>query len=297
MVTAFRERYLSNLREASASSRKVIKEVDFNIPQTFEDYIGQENAKEIVQIIVNAAKIEQRYLPNIMVDGPYGTGKTTLARLVLRAYNGQDAVVDAASVNRTLPAKGVVIVDEIHNLAPDVADSLNILLDEGKLHIVGCTTNPGALPSAFRSRFRSIHLEPYKIGDIEEILTRATVRKGYVPTHLKNIAVRGRFNPRVSLNYLATVFDWMAVNYTSSIAPNILDEVFKRLGVDKLGYTKRDKQYLAAIPEDRAVGIQYISAVTGIDTTTIETEIEPYLMQTGLVDRTARGRIKLGDIE
>jgi Holliday junction DNA helicase RuvB len=192
-----------------------------------------------------------------------------------------------------------VIIDEIHNLNPDVADSLNIILDQGNLRIIGCTTNPGALPSAFRSRFRSIHLEPYSVKDILAILSIATDKKGktYLPSRLNNIAVRSRFNPRVGLNYLATVFDWMAVNYQTSIEHFILDEVFIRLGVDQLGYTKRDKQYLAAFPEDRAVGIQYLSAVTGIDTTTIETEIEPYLMQTGLIDRTARGRIKLGDIE
>jgi Holliday junction DNA helicase RuvB len=88
----------------------------------------------------------------------------------------------------------------------------------------------------------------------------------------------------------------MAVERSSDISISAIDEVFTRLGVDKFGFTKRDKQYLAAIPDDRAVGIQYISAVTGIDAVTIETEIEPYLMQTGLIDRTGRGRIKLGDI-
>lgn len=299
MATTFREKFLSSLKETNTEISKRPRHVDIFTPSTFDEYIGQNNSKEIVKIIIEAAKIEHRYLPNIMIDGPYGTGKTTLARLVLRAYNGQDAVLDAASVNRTLPSKGVLIIDEIHNLNSDVADSLNILIDEGKIHIIGCTTNPGALPSAFRSRFRSIHLEPYSVNDIQTILAHATDKKGktYLESRLSNIAARSRFNPRVGLLYLATIFDWMAVNHQTSIEHYIIDEVFVRLGVDRLGYTKRDRQYLAAIPEDRAVGIQYISAVTSIDTVTIETEIEPYLMQTGLIDRTARGRIKLGDIE
>jgi Holliday junction DNA helicase RuvB len=88
----------------------------------------------------------------------------------------------------------------------------------------------------------------------------------------------------------------MAVNHTSTIEHGLVENVFGKLGVDKLGYTQRDKAYLKALPEDRAVGVQYISALTGIDTTTIETEIEPYLMQTGLIDRTSRGRLKMGEV-
>jgi Holliday junction DNA helicase RuvB len=293
----FREKFLAGLRESSSIERKVQK-VEIFAPQNFDEYVGQNSAKDIVKIIIEAAKIEHRNLPNVMVDGPYGTGKTTLARLVLRGYNGRDGVLDAASVNRTLPTKGTIVIDEIHNLNSEVADSLNVILDQGQLSIIGCTTNPGALSSAFRSRFRSVHLEPYSVKDIETILRHVTERKGYIPTdQLSSIAARSRFNPRTGLNYLATIFDWMAVNTETIIHRSLVDEVFIRLGVDRLGYTKRDKEYLAAIPEDRAVGIQYISAVTSIDTTTIESEIEPYLMQTGLIDRTSRGRVKLGEIE
>jgi holliday junction DNA helicase RuvB len=294
----FRDKYLSNLKINSVqhNGRKT-DDVDIFAPQTFEEYIGQENAKAISKVIINAAKIEHRSLPNIMVTGTYGTGKTTLARLALRAYNGQDSVVDAASVNRATPTKGTLIIDEIHNLNSEVADTLNTILDKGQLHIIGCTTNPGALSSAFRSRFRSVNLEPYTVENITEILELATARKGYEPTvTLKDIAKRSRFNPRTGLTYLATIFDYMAIQGKKLIDEGILDQVFGMLGVDRRGYTKRDKQYLAAMPDDRPVGIQYISAITGIDVTTIETEIEPYLMQTGLIDRTSRGRMKIGDI-
>jgi len=262
-------------------------------PQNLEEFIGQEKAKRVASIIVQAALKDKRPLPSTMITGPYGQGKTTLARIMADSYDPKIRMYDAAYLNKNPIDEGTLIIDEIHNLGADTCDSLNILLDNNSLHIIGCSTNPGALPAAFRSRFRSIYLEPYTEKDISTILKAVIAKRGFAidTTSLTNLAKRSRLNPRFALNYLAFVFDLVTLKNTTIINSTLINSAFKELGVDSQGYSVRDFTYLKALPENGTpVGIQYLSAVTSIDEETIIGEIEPYLMQQGLVDRTPKGR-------
>lgn len=264
-------------------------------PSSLKEYVGQERAKSLVDIMIKAAKVENRSLPNILISGSYGQGKTILAKLILKEANQTAKEIDGTSANRLPPSQGQVIIDEAHNLASEIMDTLNVYLDRGGLHIIACTTNPGALTAPFRSRFRPIHLEPYTIKDLTIILKNVIIRKGYTTSkdHLEDIANRSRFTPRTALTNLALIFDIMAIKRERKTTNEILNEAFDNLGVDNVGFLERDRAYLEALPVDRAVGLQYLSAIIGVDSTTIEEEIEPYLMRLGLVDRTSRGRVKI----
>jgi Holliday junction DNA helicase RuvB len=270
---------------------------DIFAPTTFDEYIGQAKAKQNVSIMVDAALKEQRPIPNILIDGPFGLGKTTLATLILKRAGIEPVLVDGAAVAKNMPT-GTVIIDEIHNVPPDVCDSLNIALDRGELTVVGCTTTLGALPAAFRSRFRQVHLDLYSVADLTEILEKVAKRKGIQSTKplLTQVAKRSRFTARIAINYLATIFDYMAVKSESTLTAKTMKEVFENLGLDEFGFLPRDYEYLKALNTEQPVGLQYLEAMINVDKATIEEEIEPYLMRMGLINRTPRGRLLIKDL-
>lgn len=270
------------------------KTKDIFSPKNFAEYIGQTDAKDLASIMVRAAHNERRTLPNIMVVGEYGLGKTSLARLIMGAAGLSERMYDGSSINKELPGAGTFIIDEIHNLDSSVADTLNLYLDNNQFHIIGCTNNPGLLPSAFRSRFRMLYLKSYSNKEIALILKNACDRKGVktTPTAIELLSFRARSNARQATMYLSMVFDVMAVKGITTVTKEVVSETFEKLGVDARGLLPRDRDYLEALP-DRPVGLQYLTARLGIDANTIEEEVEPFLLRLGLIDRTPRGRIKI----
>lgn len=281
---------------------------DIFAPKTFDEYIGQDNAKKMAQIWIKASLIQRRNLPNILITGEFGTGKTSLAKLILHDYiigltNGQRdtwvSPTDASNLGldkldrltKDLPT----IIDEIHNLNSETQDSLNILLDAGTVTIIGATTDSGSLSAPFRSRFRVLHLEPYSVEDLVQIIALDISKKGGIdvsPAQMVQIALRSRFNARQATQNLDMIFDLMSIHEQMILTDDIMMETFELAGIDENGLRAIDRKYMEALDSQKPTGIQAIAAKIGADPHTIMEEIEPYLMRKGLVDRQPRGRIK-----
>jgi len=268
-------------------------------PQDFEQFVGQVQPKAVLDVIIDAANKENRLIPNILLTGAYGHGKTTLARLIAKRHNKKSYIIDGASIiGYTQPnSHSIYIVDEAHNIPAQVTDSLNILIDSGDLRIIACTTNPGGLPAPFRSRFRMIYLEEYSVQEIGQIIKNASKRlsiKIEKPS-IENIAKRSKLNPRVALNLLSFVREVYVStgNKAKIIGESVVSEALSKLEIDELGLTTLDRKYLEILNEEDPVGIQYISSILSLDSDTVQEEIEPYLIRSGLVRRTPRGRVKV----
>jgi Holliday junction DNA helicase RuvB len=268
-------------------------------PQSFSDFIGQPHAKEILRIIIEAANKEGRFIPNTLLTGPYGHGKTTLAKLISKYNQKKFKVIDGVSVGVELALDRdiIYIIDEAHNIPSQVTDSFNILIDSKKLNIIACTTNPGALPAPFRSRFRTIYLESYEEKDIYNILMKASRRSHInitVPS-AKVISERSKLNPRVALSILEFVREIeIATNKNPNKKINIKMALMalEKLGVDSNGFNILDRKYLEILSDSYPVGMQYITSLLSIDSNTVQDEIEPYLLKRGVIQRTPKGRIR-----
>lgn len=265
---------------------------DVFAPRDFKEYVGQARAKEICEIIVEAAKLEKRDLPNILVHGSYGLGKTTLARLLMDRYGEPKRVVDASAVTVDM-LRGYLLIEEIHNLPIEVADIANTRMDAGVLHVVGTTTNPGQLPAAFRSRLRSIALEDYNVKDIETILRNSLKRKGtgFSPKAVTELAKRSRLNPRNALQILSFALELTVILKSAKLTAETVENALSKLDIDERGLTGQDRKYLIQLSFINPTGLSQICAVLGTDHHTVENEIEPFLLQQGFIQRTPRGRI------
>jgi Holliday junction DNA helicase RuvB len=267
-------------------------------PQNFDEFIGQKFAKDILKIIVDSANKEMRLIPNILMTGAYGHGKTTLAKLVIQRHGKRVQIVDGSNVATTvIPSTTTVyIVDEAHNIPPQLADTYNILIDAGQLRMIACTNKPGLLPAPFRSRFRTIYLTDYVVEDIKAIVINAAKRAKAEISDEAAIALasRSKLNPRNALSLLDFIREISVMESTTDVA--ITEKAalagVAQLNIDPLGLTEIDRKYLGLLkPDGGAIGLNYISSVLSIDTDTIQEEIEPYLIQLGLVERTPRGRV------
>lgn len=294
-------------------------------PKDFANYIGQERLKKHLKVAIEAAKKRGEPLDHVLLYGPPGLGKTTMATVIANEMQAQIKITsgpaieragDLASLLTNLQDGDVLFVDEIHRLHRSVEEvlysamedfKLDIMLGKGpsarslrldlpKFTIIGATTRTGSLAAPLRDRFGIIHrLEFYTHDEIEQIISRAANILGAKihPEAAKTLATRARLTPRIANRLLKRVRDYADINGDGIIDAGISKHAMELLEIDDLGLDPVDRMLLLAIIDNYnggPVGVETLAALTSEERATIEDFIEPYLMQLGMLERTPRGR-------
>src|SRR5580658_9784841 len=295
-------------------------------PKSLADYVGQSNVKTQMEIFIQAARNRGEALDHVLIFGPPGLGKTTLAHIIanelqvnLRQTSGPvlERPGDLAALLTNLEPRDVLFVDEIHRLSPVVEEvlypamedyQLDIMIGEGpaarsiKLSLppftlVGATTRAGLLTSPLRDRFGIVQrLEFYTVPEIERIVQRSAriLNVAIDAAGALRIAQRARGTPRIANRLLRRVRDYAQVRSHGRIDPPVADAALDLLEVDGQGFDTQDRKLLSAIIErfdGGPVGIDSLAAALGEERGTLEDVIEPFLIQQGFLVRTARGRM------
>ncbi|XKM12915.1 Holliday junction branch migration DNA helicase RuvB [Orbaceae bacterium ac157xtp] len=295
-------------------------------PKFLEEYIGQQQVREQMKIFIQAAKQRNEALDHLLIFGPPGLGKTTLANIVanemnvnLRTTSGPvlDKAGDLAAMLTNLEPHDVLFIDEIHRLSPVVEEilypamedyQLDIMIGEGPaarsikidlppFTLIGATTRAGSLTSPLRDRFGIVQrLEFYQVADLEYIVSRSARFLGMnlSPEGAHHIACRSRGTPRIANRLLRRVRDFAEVKSDGFVDANIAMQALDMLDVDTQGFDFMDRKLLLAIIEKfmgGPVGLDNLAAAIGEERETIEDVLEPFLIQQGFIQRTPRGRI------
>lgn len=295
-------------------------------PTNFSDYIGQKRLKTNLKLAIDAAKKRGDVLDHVLLYGPPGLGKTTMAGVIAHEMNANfratsapsiEKAGDLASILTNLADGDILFIDEIHRLRRAVEEILYSAMEDYKLDIVigkgpaarsvkldlprftliGATTQAGNLAGPLRDRFgHSFRLEYYANSDIQKIIERSAdiLNTKIEPEAAKLLAERSRLTPRIANRLLKRVRDYADVNGDGIIDVPTTEAALKMLEIDELGLDPADRNMLTLIYEkygDRPVGLNTIAALTGDEQSTIEDYYEPFLMQLGMLQRTPRGRV------